>query len=240
MNEVQYDDTATAIQHTAYAAVLNAAMQVWDSSVLKFVTVTDALVSQNCCFSLTRLGSSHWLTASLATVGGTLWNGILTADPTLSGSYFVPVFDTTSGNTAGQVGTAAFTALTEVGTASFGSNATTGPTYILSGVVPIGGLSPLPIVIQQYCAFNVTIPLTSAIINTDNVVFAVTSMTNRNVILWQQAGTVAGNGLSVTVAQPATNTQTIPPNGWYWYLVDTTTMLPLGEGPLTLQPAPNV
>lgn len=70
--------------------------------------------------------------------------------------------------------------------------------------------------------------------------FAVTSMVDRTTILWECIGSVAENGLSVTVTGDDTNTQAIPPNGWYWYLVDTTAKATIGEGPLTLEPGPLV
>ena len=118
--------------------------------------------------------------------------------------------------------------------------APTGPVYNLSGVTPIGDLVPLPLVVQQYCSINLTVPLVAAITASDAVKFAVTSMSDRTTILWQAAGTVSEDGQSVTVTTDDTNTQTPPPNGWYWYLVDTTTKSRIGEGPIVWDEGPLV
>ena len=123
--------------------------------------------------------------------------------------------------------------------ASVLGNAPTGPTYNLSSTPPIGGQTPLPLILQQYCSINLTIPLASSV-SGHTVKFVVTNMVDRTTILWQYTGTVSSNGLSVTVTADDTNTQTIPPNGWYWYLVDTTAKATVGEGFLTLQPGPLV
>jgi hypothetical protein len=118
-------------------------------------------------------------------------------------------------------------------------NCPTGPVYNLSGVAPIGDVTPLPLVLQQYCSVNLTIPLAAAVTG-DTVKFAVTSMADRTTILWQYTATVAENGLSVSVIADDTNTQSLPPAGWYWYLVDVSNKLRIGEGPLTLEPGPLV
>jgi hypothetical protein len=148
----------------------------------------------------------------------------------------------TSANSAVAAAAAATNAGNFTGTFPSGvvSNCPTGPTYKLSGVVAIGDIVPLPVVLQQYCAINVTIPLAAAIAPADTVKFAVTSMSDRGTILWEYPATVASDGKSVAIAADNSNTQTVPPNGWYWYLVDTTTKLSVGEGPLTLEAGPLV
>jgi hypothetical protein len=123
--------------------------------------------------------------------------------------------------------------------ASVLANAPTGPIYNLSGITPIGGLMPLPVVLEQYCAVHVTIPLTSAVAG-DTLRFVVTSMADRSTILWETTAAVNDDGMSVTVTDDDTNTQTQPPNGWYWFLLDITTKLRVGEGPLLLEEGPPV
>ena len=74
----------------------------------------------------------------------------------------------------------------------------------------------------------------------DTVKFAVTSMVDRTTILWEVTGTVLSGGLSVSIVADDTNTGILPPAGWYWYLVDVSSKLRIGEGPLTLEPGPLV
>lgn len=122
------------------------------------------------------------------------------------------------------------------------ANAPTGPTYNLSGVVPIGGLVPLPLTVQRYCGFSLPIPVTTSQLGKQHK-FAVTSMTDRGTILWSIANAncaISADGMTITVTGTDTNTQAMPATGWYWFLIDTTGDLRIGEGPLTLEDGPNV
>jgi hypothetical protein len=70
--------------------------------------------------------------------------------------------------------------------------------------------------------------------------FAVTSDVDRSTVLWRITATVADDGASVAVTADDSNTQTPPPQGWYWYLVDVTTGQRIGEGPLVMDCGPLV
>jgi len=114
-------------------------------------------------------------------------------------------------------------------------------TYNVSGIAPIGALTPIPLQLQQYMGVNLAIPVTTSMTG-HTLTFAVTSALNKTTVLWSISNsniTVSSNGLVVTVTGPNTNTQTAPPQGWYWYLIDETGSARVGEGPLALDPGPN-
>jgi hypothetical protein len=121
------------------------------------------------------------------------------------------------------------------------ANAPTAPTYNITGIAPIGAITPLPLQLQQFMAGKLPIPVSTSMTG-KSLTFVVTSALAKTTGLWTVTNaniTVSSNGLTCTVAVASTNTQTAPPQGWYWYLIDETDHLRVGEGPLTLDPGPN-
>ena len=113
--------------------------------------------------------------------------------------------------------------------------------YNVTGIAPIGAVTPIPLQLQQYMAGILAIPV-ATVVTGKTLSFVVTSALSKTTVLWTIANaniTVSSNGLTCTVAVAATNTQTMPPQGWYWYLIDETDHLRIGEGTLTLDPGPN-
>ena len=176
-------------------------------------------------------GGSGGATASQ--IATAVWTDATEGDLNVAGT---PGYQVMNGGSGGSTNASVFTgAFPE----SVLANAPTGTTYNLNGTVAIGGITPLPLIVQQYAGVNLTIPVTTNVTG-HTVKFAVTSMTNRSVILWEYTAAVNSGGMSVTVTGDDTNTQSAPANGWYWYAFDTTAQQRVGEGPLTLDPGPLV
>jgi hypothetical protein len=149
-----------------------------------------------------------------------------------------PGYQLMNGGTGGSTNASVFTGAFP---SSVLANAPTGPIYNVSNITPIGALTPFPLTVQQYMAINLPIPVATSMLG-KTLTFAVCSQTNRTTALWTITGancTVSSSGLVVTVTGPNTNTQTAPPNGWYWYLIDETDSARVGEGPLLFDPGPN-
>lgn len=119
-----------------------------------------------------------------------------------------------------------------------------GNTFNLSGVTTIGGLTPIPLQVQQYCAKSLPIPV--AVTQTGNThKFAVVALSAPATIVFSVANSgcaVSNDGGTVTVAVPSADTQAGPASGdgWYWYLKDETNNLIVGEGPMEFEAVPNI
>ncbi len=84
--EIQYNASQRPIANTLYAAVLNAALQVWNGTA--FVEMSTAPLAVSCLVACAQLGASPFYVANMP-------SGIVLADPALANAYTYAFYDQT-------------------------------------------------------------------------------------------------------------------------------------------------